>query len=51
MDEGWAPDLLVVRNAGFPDRSRTLCPYPLEAHYAGGDPNDAGSFSCAEPTP
>ncbi len=30
--------------------TRPLCPYPQAAHYNGsGDPNDAASFSCAEP--
>lgn len=29
--------------------SRPLCPYPQQARYKGaGDPNDSGSFSCAD---
>jgi Tannase and feruloyl esterase len=29
--------------------TRPLCPYPAQAHYNGGDPNSASSFSCAVP--
>jgi feruloyl esterase len=32
------------------DRTRPLCPYPLEGKYKGaGDINEAGNFSCADP--
>ena len=33
-----------------PDRTRPICPYPLEAKYKGaGDINEAGSFECKDP--
>jgi feruloyl esterase len=48
-----APDQIIATHlddAKKPDRTRPLCPYPLEAKYKGaGDINEAGSFSCADP--
>lgn len=62
VELGHAPDRIVASargtgNAGgvnpevpadwAPDRTRPLCPYPSVARYVGGDPETAGSFSCA----
>jgi feruloyl esterase len=61
VEYGHAPDRIVasVRGEGnpagvngdlpdnwAPDRTRPLCPYPLVARYAKGDPEDASSFVC-----
>jgi len=51
VERGEAPDRLAARGTAFPGRSRPLCPYPQEARYHGGDPQSAGSFSCAAPIP
>jgi feruloyl esterase len=61
VEAGKAPDQLVAEQradvprgqvpwSGALERSRPLCPYPLEARYDGrGDPNKAASFACAAP--
>jgi pimeloyl-ACP methyl ester carboxylesterase len=60
VEKGQAPDRVIATarlgaNADVPaswqsggkSRTRPLCPYPLEARYAGsGDVNDAANFSC-----
>ena len=51
VERGEAPDRLVARGAAFPGRSRPVCPYPREARYRGGDPQEAASFACEEPAP
>lgn len=52
VERGEAPDHLLARGAAFPNRSRPLCPYPLEARYAGnGDGDSAGSFACRPAQP
>ena len=56
VETGAAPgDLIAVKTnprAGRPPLfTRPLCRYPTYPRYAGtGDPNDASSFTCAEPT-
>lgn len=54
VEEGVAPERLIGTGkvVGDPSKmlTRPLCPYPQVAQYKGtGDPNDAASFSCAEP--
>jgi feruloyl esterase len=49
VERGAAPDRLLARGAAFPGRSRPICPFPLEAHYRGGTPNEADSFTCEMP--
>lgn len=61
VEGGVAPDRIVAtaRGPGNPGganaelpagwsatRSRPLCPHPLVARFAGGDPESAGSFAC-----
>lgn len=61
VEQGDAPDRIVASARGggnpggvnsevpagwAPDRTRPLCPHPLVARYAGGDPEDAASFAC-----
>jgi len=47
VEKGVAPDRVVATGAGFPGRSRPLCPYPQHAQYMGhGDTNHASSFVC-----
>jgi feruloyl esterase len=53
VERGEAPDRLIASKLGpdgQPTMTRPLCPYPQSAVYDGqGDPNDAASFTCAEP--
>jgi feruloyl esterase len=49
VEHGQAPARLVARGAAFPGRSRPLCPYPQEAHFTGGDPQDSDSMACRLP--
>lgn len=49
VERGEAPTRLVARGNAFPGRSRPLCPYPQEARYSGGPPEDAASFTCQAP--
>lgn len=51
VEQGGAPERLLARGAAFPGRGRPLCPYPLEAHYTGGDPQSADAFTCRSPQP
>jgi feruloyl esterase len=48
-----APETLIGTHldAGKkPDRTRPICPFPLEAKYKGaGDINEAGNFECKDP--
>jgi feruloyl esterase len=48
-----APDMLIGSHLDADkkvDRTRPLCPYPLEAKYKGaGDINQAASFTCSDP--
>jgi hypothetical protein len=50
VENGTAPDRIVAKAgaaAPWPGRTRPLCPYPQQAHYAGsGSLEDAASFSC-----
>jgi feruloyl esterase len=51
-EHGVAPGALVATaraGAPWPGRTRLLCPWPQQAHYAGGDPEKAESFRCAKP--
>lgn len=48
-EQGVAPRTIVATaqaETAWPGRTRLLCPYPSFAHYAGGDPERAGSFTC-----
>jgi hypothetical protein len=61
VEQGQAPERVkaAARGAGAnvvnpevpanwsPGRTRALCPYPKVAVYAGGNPEDAASFSCS----
>lgn len=50
VEKGEAPKKIVAQGTTvFPGRSRPLCPYPQYAHYDGGNPEDAASFSCRNP--
>ena len=49
VERGEAPARIEARGPAFPGRTRPLCPYPLEARYAGADPNAASSFECRAP--
>lgn len=47
VEKGHAPERLIASGqADRPDRTRPLCPYPLYAHYEGGDREKAASFAC-----
>jgi feruloyl esterase len=46
VEEGRAPDRIVARGKSFPDITRPLCPHPMIARYAGGDPRAEASFQC-----
>jgi len=50
VEEGVAPDRFVatkVDAGGKVERTRLLCPEPKVARHRGGDPLDAGNWSCA----
>lgn len=50
ITQGTAPDKIIASHStnGAVDRTRPLCPYPLQARWNGsGNPNDAASFTCA----
>ncbi|AZD29840.1 tannase/feruloyl esterase family alpha/beta hydrolase [Pseudomonas chlororaphis] len=50
QDSQQAPQQIIATGAAFPERSRPLCPYPLEAHYRGkGDLQSAEAFVCSLP--
>jgi feruloyl esterase len=49
VERGEAPARILARGAAFPGRTRPHCPYPQQAHYAGGDPERAESFECRAP--
>ena len=51
VERGQATDRLLATGAGFPGRSRPVCPFPLEARYKGDNPDDPGSFACERPSP
>ena len=48
-----APEVLIgthLDDAKKPDRTRPICPFPLEAKFKGaGDINEVSNFSCADP--
>jgi Tannase and feruloyl esterase len=48
VEQGEAPERIIASGARMPGVTRPLCPYPKIARYTGGDPADAGSFSCRE---
>ena len=51
-EKGVAPGPLVAtagRGTPWPGRTRLLCPWPQQPHYAGGDKEKAESFRCAKP--
>jgi feruloyl esterase len=50
VENGRAPQRIVASGTTvFPGRTRPLCAYPAYAHYDGGNPQDAASFSCRAP--
>jgi feruloyl esterase len=52
VERGAAPDRIVATHAtnGVVDRSRPLCPYPMEARWTGrGSTDQAENFACALP--
>jgi feruloyl esterase len=55
VEHGTAPERVVASHltaSGAVDRTRPLCPYPLEAQWKGsGSSDDAQNFSCALPRP
>ena len=46
VEDGKAPEQIRATGAAFPQTSRPLCPWPKVARYTGGDPKQAGSFTC-----
>ena len=51
--DGVAPEKIIASHAtnGTVDRTRPLCPYPLEAHWKGtGSTDKAENFDCALPS-
>jgi Tannase and feruloyl esterase len=53
VDKGVAPDRIIASHEtnGTVDRTRPLCPYPMEAQYKGtGSTDDAENFVCALPS-
>jgi feruloyl esterase len=46
VEDDVEPDRVVASGRALPGVTRPLCPYPSDARYDGGDPNDAASFSC-----
>jgi feruloyl esterase len=46
VEQGIAPDRIVATGASMPGESRPLCPFPAHAHFEGGDPKSAASYSC-----
>ena len=55
VEHGAAPDRVLashVTATGAVDRTRPLCPYPMEAQWTGtGSTDDAQNFVCAAPKP
>jgi feruloyl esterase len=51
-EQGKPPGPLVAaagRDTPWPGRTRLLCPWPLQPHYAGGDKEKGESFQCVKP--
>jgi len=49
VEEGTAPNRVIVKGSAFPGRTRPLCSYPLVPHYNGwGNPENAASFACGK---
>ncbi|KAJ8100426.1 feruloyl esterase [Lipomyces tetrasporus] len=46
VEEKKAPATLAASVSGSQRGARILCPYPLVAHYVGGNPRSAQSFQC-----
>jgi len=54
VDKGEAPEQVIASRAvnGVTQRTRPLCPYPLEAQWKGtGSTDEAANFVCAAPKP
>jgi feruloyl esterase len=54
VDKGQAPERIVASRVvnGATQRTRPLCPYPLESQWKGtGSTDDAANFVCAPPKP
>jgi hypothetical protein len=49
VEDGVAPSSVAATGASMPGQSRPLCPYPTYAHYEGGNPEAAESYSCRAP--
>ncbi|MBN1239430.1 MAG: tannase/feruloyl esterase family alpha/beta hydrolase [Gammaproteobacteria bacterium] len=46
VESGEAPGAVVATGESMPGQSRPLCPWPEYAHFEGGDPARAESYSC-----
>jgi len=50
VEKNEAPIAVRATGRAFPNRSRSLCPYPQHAHYKGsGDTENAENFECRSP--
>ena len=49
VEEAKSPSAVTATGSSMPGESRSLCPYPAYAHFAGGDSTDAKSYNCHLP--
>lgn len=49
VETGTPPGAVVATGRSMPGESRPLCPWPEYAHFEGGDPERAESYSCRAP--
>jgi feruloyl esterase len=49
VESDQAPDQVVATGNSMPGQSRPLCPWPEYAHFDGGEPALADSYSCRAP--
>lgn len=49
VENGTPPGAVVATGRSMPGESRPLCPWPTYAHFEGGDPARAESYSCRTP--
>jgi feruloyl esterase len=50
VETGKAPAAVLSKRTGPEPATRPMCPWPTYAHYTGGDPCKAESFSCRAAT-
>lgn len=50
VETGKAPAAVLSKRTGSEPATRPMCPWPTYAHYTGGDPRKAESFSCRAAT-